>query len=98
MSEIGVTHHLEDNSYTFHFRSKDFNPNSKLVVTKRVIKPALLGVYRPKGPMLVLTLEEETEARVVGSSRVERVPFVIVDKDVLDVTGGMHARSHKKNR
>lgn len=87
MIEIGVTR--DHWGYTFHFRSNDFCPNSKLVITKRYIGP---------GPILVLALEEEVEARVVGSTRVERVPFVIVDKDVLDVTGGVHARSHKKNR
>lgn len=92
MIEIGVT--PDKWGYTFHFRSDDFCPNSKLVVTERVVRHGPIKL----GPILVLTLEEEVEARVVGSSRVERVPFVIVDKDVLDVTGGVHARSHKKNR
>lgn len=98
MDEIGVTPEPELLTYSFHFKSKDFCPGSKLVITKREIKPGLLGWNRPQGPTLVLTLEEEAEVRVVSSSRVERVPFVIVDKDVLDVTGGMHARSHKKDR
>lgn len=87
MSKIGVREEPDSLSYTFYFRSPDFCPGSKLIIAKREIT----------GSRLILTLEEEVEARVVGSSRVERVPFIIVDKDVLDVTGGMHARSHKKS-